>query len=943
MRRTKVLIFIFIILWFTAVGPFKYDETNQIKFLQERKKEMLCWNDTSVLSRKVMSHGKSISIYDFFQVSSAKILPQWPIKKYNVNKVTNIMLTVLSCEFSDISYYINEYMENHVGECKKSIVESVENTQNNTGPDLKEFSACIYIVFERLKLLPTYISQMILTLIDFMKYRINSEYSEQNILKMLLSWYLGLKNVGMDVKNVGQNEIENYIEIHMVIGLQMKNAIKEFQIQNCRHHKEQISFSVSLLHLKHETLWSNVNTKLSTYFVNENVDGENGLINNLYILEGVKNTNVLNDVIKHARLLQIIKKNLNTKVKWNNEDLSPEEIFNKYITHSTNIQTVLMYEQSMLDLMTELVYGKALGELEPILNDNYNAQMTLMFSKYSEIINNVVLNSDSSQTLPLVFVNNMKIFAHELSTVAQYLKSPKTFAEANNHFHRIRLAAKIITLPEMSWDMRATALTEDNEPNANGNNESAATYDLRRFLDEFILEHINNTYLSRTVIDTLRDSSHAVMAGMFDNAFDHNQTTIIGRENKNEKYCSAVGIASRTSFSAYLEFSMAKEKLIKSGVTGSMQHKEKFVELFRTFNEAVLKLKTCVVNLLLAAYEDEQFFDGDNRLRKIFLTFMYNKENVNFFDDESQFILLDDEGISNVLNFLYVFQSQIKTYLHLVCANTLSPIIRDFSDEVRLFLTEKNRALNDYIRRVYGPLVKDISDTGITPKDFEPFHATLPTETDPNNDDIIISQCINVVKSYNEFVSNNSDVFHGSKIRFYWKETEISVKDLKNTFNDRTFNLQDVIEYQLLTINWIISSVFSLFINILDRLIDSKLKRKNIQPDCFIRQCNYFFPLLDKHLMYKRTTFIFKSFNKIILYDGYERDYLENFKRIIKLELKYFGIVLTSLPSGLLRDVLKNVSNVSKNVTVLEDSKFSSLLELVGLKQILTESPYSYT
>lgn len=308
-------------------------------------------------------------------VKSARNLNKWPINQSNVHNVFILMDTVLSCEYSELSYSFIQYTETNLLECKQRF----ELTKLSSTV-FDRYKTCTKNVFEELRSMLVHISNMIFTLVEFTKYKMYIVFSKQDIMKILLTWYLQLKRykscthfpplieeeakynnegkevniplyVNSEIEKRDVIRIENVIETMIVVGSQIKIALKEFITQSCRSRPEFNEFSKYVSDQIQNKDFSEILDIIRQvpYYLKTCVCSDKfGLNGSLY-----------DNNLRLKYFLKIIKLNKNITVEWNKEEWIPiETIYNNHVEHTKSLQTILKYDKFVIGLMTKLVYAK---------------------------------------------------------------------------------------------------------------------------------------------------------------------------------------------------------------------------------------------------------------------------------------------------------------------------------------------------------------------------------------------------------------------------------------------------------------------------------------------------------------------------------------------------------------------------------------------------------
>lgn len=421
------------------------------------------------------------------------------------------------------------------------------------------------------------------------------------------------------------------------------------------------------------------------------------------------------------------------------------------------------------------------------------------------------------------------------------------------------------------------------------------------------------------------------MAGILDHKFD-SANVITEWEHKSKDAVVESICYSVKDLRERVELSYAAFINLKGTCFSNVAKKDDIYKDNSLYSTSEVNLKKHLIKMLLATFKDKQFVDYAYRLRKLLLTFFFNQENVTLFFDN---LYCSEENVSNLINFHYNFLQQITEYCLFMCDTPPTSVSYDLSGDATSYITKNNAKLENYMQSMYQPLVMILNnmDEPLTGTNIRPTQTRFDDEFD-----------FDVVKMCELFISQNLKNFHGPRINFYWKRNGMSIERIKNEYTLNPFNLHNVIEFQLLTVKWVISYALYVFIKVLNGSIFYSYNHKNIEPSCFDQQLNYLTPLFnEKSNLFISILVIFESFHNFIHVPEYDTDMVPNLKKVIINQLNSFGVVLETLPLWSGKDICEEVKNVCDNVTALKNSNFSNLMKSVGMNKILIDIPTFYS
>lgn len=911
----------FLTLCFRLVHLSEFDEKKQISFLQDRIKDMKCWTDADVLSRTVLIDYKPTSINDLFQVSNASYLSTWPITERNVNEVSRLMKTVMACEYVNNFYslllFLEKYLDNCLGLSKN---ESSDNNISNeakktTNHDFADYRKCVEKYYLVVLKLPGSIMNMMCTLMSFEKNRNNFVSGKQDFLKMLVSWYQNLNQYssiefpkasrGIDysdtARQIDREKVSKITDNIQSIVIQMKIDIKDFCFQHCQQQNDFITF------VSTTTILVNViNDRNNIVSYLEKVPRTLSKYMSLQCINDKSNHYIPHDSL-HSTLLEILNKNTNIQMQWKvGEWLTFPQIYDKYIKTSLITQDILRYENAMLSVMTGLVYGKLANELKSLLMSveyvqNMNNKLTYISDMFDAFLTNI-----QSRSLPMIFFCNMLELSYQMHSIILYARS-------NLKQSKIMLG-RLLKSNKIDYDISNSG--------SNIVQKSFFTGNLVDFLNNFVFEHINSSYLNQSIVNLIGDKAYVTMTQPFEYAVDFKNI-----------YPNWVPKLEQSDETCQTNIPLVKNKLnivLKSAVkyytavmkyTDSIENDKIVEKHLNSVRRDVFAFKKAVINLFLYADYD----DVHGHLRKLLLTVILNVENVRLFGRKTEW-LVNSERLESLFSFHSNCESLITKYHLIVCRKPTgehdesSSMMKDnqsLSPSLVVAFTKPMTGLKLYVKTFYANFNK------------QDVHHVL------HNAPAGLGLHFNFVKRHRDLVLSTLNAFDGRLIKFIWNGQRTSFFDVISELEYRAFEIQGLVEYQYMTVKWIVCSLLSAVLNILNGIVMYGLDISTV-PNLsnFITIMYYLQNLPYRHFTPRAVTVVFQEFSNILSGGGTE-DSKRNLRTFVMHELMMFGVVFTTLPNTTGDHISEYLDQLCKNVDLLRERNFENLFETIGFKEVL--------
>ncbi|VVC34154.1 Hypothetical protein CINCED_3A005624 [Cinara cedri] len=940
------------------LGSVCCDEVhNQILLLQEFSESMSCWKNVDVLSRKVLFNNIITSINELLRVPlSTKQLKKELITRSNAYELSNLMNTVLNCEYTELNSVFVKQINDYLKICKPedSYNIPIKDRKNNfikTPELLEKYRSCTEKAYRALQSFTNNISEMLLTLTGILKNMdINYVSDKQNYIQILMNWYLhlysfvniefpkgfesqsGIKIAGESIKYNSNKMfvfLENYVDTMKIIGIQTEIALKEYYLKNCPHSINTYNTDKSNTI---PTFLETVQTNIAPFVYHPFV--KTGNVFNMY-----------SD--KHITLLQTIKYNNIFVASWENdvESLAVEDILNNYVKPTKDIRVLLKYELLILDLMENIVYARVLCDLENIIK--YQTDETIN-SRYEHLQNTFknYLSKLQSSYYPSIFVKNMIQFGFLLKEVIFHL----TQTNFSKNEYGIKMLEQIKFFTWIRFPQNVVWY------NNISNTEKKPLYveikSLADFLNLFVIDRINDTYLNRGIMNLLCGKSCIIIPERFEYAVDYKIMFFKWETELNSKCETCTLLNSLKPYTnSVIESSnnlqITLKNVQKSLIDGHKIEKsldrnleEKVQNNISDFKKSVINLKVTLIEFFLEGYE---YFisdrDIENTFRKMLFTYIFNVETVVLFEDGFELpsdVMSLDSSIHNLKSFHSILLSYLELYYLLLCENRFA------EKGVELPLPTASRKASIDFRE--NNVMIDILNRTFVSENKSTLLIAKNLESD-------ISRCFNVIKLCQNFISSTDSKFDGHHIRLSWYGKPKTVGEVNTELFENIFDLQDIVEYQLLIVRWIMCSLISRLLKILNHikpllaLLNDYDERKTLITK-FLENLHYVDDLLRVNSINSRSFSYGVDIIKEIIQNNHMEYKIENIISFFVEDLTLYGI-LQKTPSLLSEDlsadlILKLVMYTSSDIDHLRSSDFPKIISVLGLNEILSGSQKSF-
>lgn len=865
--------------------------------------------DEDVLSRKVFIDDNEISISDFFTLSKDVDINTLEINwLQDVHKISHLLNIVISCEFSDIIFFIVKFIEVHLKTCR-----------------WYEKMSCI-VKLINLILIPTdkYISQMISTLVKLLEYSRAVLSSKQNILKILLSWSLYLDdhfienikfltNFHTDENKYFYNNL-NSIEI---IIFQIQTHLELFVIENCRSLENYKTFKefihVNMINHLEGLEFDNYNNSLTyklltNYYIKiqlltkiESRIQPNKypfFVTNIICVSGVPKifTKIMPYI--NLKLIQIVgfgkKKSLFELCKIYCYTPFP-------IDYKTNIEVLLKNEKLLIEIITKLIISLTLDSLQHIMNDNYYNDTDTCSCK--DLLNtlNKFITEITNDGQSLYLINNMVILQNKLWFICNLRK---TFNEINK--------SKIYEIVDELNKFNINDAMSINIPNG-------------KLREECILKSLLSSLSSNLIYIAV----HPSLSNLFWERIGFVSFSQISKyivdfrrldtyNKNNQVLCDKTKEISTTLISIKIRLEKCLKLVVNHDASRSVVNilTSKKKKQFRCLSKYIkhwMNIKRIITDVIV----NQKYEDSNVSLEKILLIIIYNMDNIDLFDMQPDKIINNKRSL---INFQHEVNNLMELYSRVMCP--LEDYQSNFTYGIRH--DEKSKFSFKNILRVH--------------------HSE-------ERDDLLKSPELKLLYSYiifftyysgfmevliNDNIINNFSL----NIKMYWNGDEKTIDEIYYNYKMHTFQIQDGYDYMIFLVKWIIAVVYSKILDVLNSIIICKCKPED---DILIL-------LTDKLLFFRQLDlikFVARPVEDIIVMfidviDSFDNQNVEILKEYqIKLinELKYLGISQNSLSEMLTTnrshiDSILEVSNVILYLKSIYENykqlKYSNILDEVG-------------
>lgn len=809
-------------------------------------------NNSDILSRKVFIDGNEISVNDVFQLfNTAGMEINWLINEENVYSISYMLNTVMSCEFSDITYFFVKLIDllfKHCWSMEKSNLQKLINCFKHINKYLFQS------IFE-------YIHQMILTLVKLVKYAKTIISSKLDILKNLLSWDLHIENVFENISVVETFEtIENRFDYMEIINYQMQKHLERFSIKNCQPLEKYKNFQVDIdstlkitrsaielvsyddMYIYKIIVDKYDRIKLLTYIILHSQQ------DNIPIF--VKNFKCVPEILTHIMPYINLRK---IQVMWNGRTHSLFHVFNIYcnkLTKKNNIEDLLKYEKIFIEILTKIIIDLTLAKLENIIMNNYRIlykkePCKALLNKLNSFTTKIISDGQS-----LYLANNMLILQNKLNIICTHYMKPFN-EESTFKINKIINELKGFQIENfisiiISNDLSTGSILKNLLLSLSSTLIFIAIHPIISNLFWEKMSFVSSSNISNFVVDYANlETKNKNNQYLCDKAAEISKKLNVIKNNI--ELCDK-HVAARYNYYSIGKTNIQNDKLVDS--------------CFKTFNEHWKKLKHFINDVV---QKNEQ--DDNVKLNTILLIIIYNMDNVELFNFNVQ-QSINNQGIKNLIKFHHDINILMDVYTHITCPrhDFKLNIFPKFMGKINLSISNSKPKLNN-----------DLSIRLINAyKNFFSFFR-----------DFVIQ-----VMSYEEQIEK-----YNLNIKMYWNGAEKTVFDIYSDYKMNTIEIQDSYDYMNFTIKWFIAVVYSNILYILKKIISGKYQPATNELDELLKQSlNCYMQLTLVKFVPRPVQDIIEMFmDVIVLFDNENVDMLIDYETKLNNELDYLGIIPNSL------------------------------------------------
>ncbi|VVC34151.1 Hypothetical protein CINCED_3A022620 [Cinara cedri] len=921
MRGFNIILIVMINLQFTILVFARLEKYQQSKKLLKIISKTPCWSqNTQILWKKVIIQGKKIAINDILKEGD------WQITEQNVCEVSNLLSTVLSCEYAElnlnyIAVYLNTYLRNY--EAKGSEDKNVYTLLYRIRI-LKESS-------NSLELLKSSVSEMISTLVSYIGNVENHCVSTKHeYLLMLLNWYLHLNQfVNMfstiietnkdtisrllthyteqdayncdKVKEDELNKVlKDYVHNLIVIGFQVESNFKAYHAKTCAR-----KFDLIRLPELNPMYLSTQYEKLKQKYL-------------MYISTITSTSNGVLDVHKkHGMLVHGIQNNTNIIIKWDHDEyLSLMDIYEQYIKNCNNLVNLLKYEKLILNIMIDLVQSKVVSELEYLFKNkqtNLCKSITSALNTFMKLLNN----------FPRLFIDNMTKMIFRINTIISYIAMEDTEKNVEELLNKMKSEIRIDFPYDKIWRIPKSEIEIKT---------------LFGFLYQVISNLGKYTYLNSEILNILCGKSYIFISNWSEYAVDY-KILYHFRNNRisfDSDKCSALYNTTalahnvlQVSMDGFTQKTIVKERKVSEENIFSF-------DVLGDFNKKTLKLKEQFIHFYALKCENNNITYGDSDyclLKKLF-ALIYNMANSKLYSDVFQKSCVE-ENVQYLISFYSDLAWLLEKYYFLLCDNKS---IHTFDG----ILQKESGEMNIGHDIVIEDLLKITNIFYNTPAQQKTNYEN-PTDSYYSVDGktLFVEHSFGVLIRYKEFITHNAERFRGENIKFYSNGTQKSIIGFETESTESILEIHDIVEFQYITVKWIICVFVFDLILILEVFQENSSIDFDVEP--FFSELEPISDLPDHFINFRFLRHSIPVIKEILL-NNLDKSSIDSVIKFLTGELENFDVVIPSLSKNYKyeADVELLLNKITTDVKMAHSSGFQFMIGFLGLGDLFKGKQKSY-
>lgn len=839
----------------------KKSYTNGIKNVEKELGQLLrqLQKNQNVITRKVFIDDQEISIVDYFK--SPYLNKSFTGNYvYELSHLTNI---VLSCEYSDITYYYIKLIEFSLEPCILKIKQTPLNPPNEK---LRKINKCfnvynpglLYFIREQ-------ITPMILTLAGLVRFTKNVVNKYHDIFRILLSWYTYIDQ-HFNTKNTNESYKERMSRVDsiIIVNFQMKSRLERFMVENCYHPNMLIKFKIQAN--------NNIAGQQDIEDFNEFFEIIAEKLKPLTYLNfyGVKELFVINfSKSNFKKLITLIAKEISfrfIRIEWNGKKRNIRTVFNTFIKNNIDVETILKFEKLLFEIISEIIIGYELKILKQIMKSNNILNKSEKCNSLQDKIN-VFLKRLKNENQSIYLINNLLKINHDLSLLCFFMKS----FEKNKYIIKDTIG-------------RMNRLTNVLISKFIGRTEFGS---FLQSLSEMVICAKLHPIISNSFWEQINSYSSSLVGHYVINYQSlHTKYT---KETVNNLLCFKTSSTLRTleSIGQEMEICIGYDADDNSESNGSC-----FAEFNRQYKDVVVEIANIAVNTF-----PQYFLDWE----KMLLTLIYNMKNIELFDPDRQDSLRQTH-VQYLTTFVDVIKNVLSEYRYIECS--CGALLSSF-DEVGECPVDMPKMNNLRRNNTNGEMSTHINQLQIIPELVEVFKYEHYFSTVSNR----VAQVLDKIK-------------YGTKLKLFWDGTEKTLEDVHYDYKMHPFDIQDGYDYLSFFVKWIITIVYSMLVNIIDEMMISQYEPKGneiIVLETFVEM------FLKSDLSGNRTVlnllpmliFVIRSFN------SQNADDLKNIMNALQDDFEFlnFTTYLVSTKDTVSNRIQMFLSDIKLLTNILFDSK----------------------
>lgn len=779
-----LFIFILTLLPIARLAADKYwnDKHNLAVFFTQLKM------DDGFFLKEVFIKEKNSSISMMFSNSKlSQSITRW--EDPDVYKLSHVLNLVLSCEYSNITYYYIRLIDKWLSQCRIDL-NSIDIShrlpsyllsrikKGALNPCVETFKTIL--LQNILKQIPS----MIYTLANLAKFAKNVIFKNHDILRIFLSWYVYIDQKDkIDYTNEKFEVGAALLDSIMITNFQMKKRLKRFGVKYCRLPVsfEKIDKEVDNIDMKTQSLdlFDTRDTRLDLLTYPSFIDKPDKYI--------IKPDSNFNELINH--LTQEVPNGV-IEVTWPKIKIDMKLVFESYIKTSIDIREIIRYEKILIEVVNDISSLKLIKQINKIIaNDNDSTEKTTeckdQLSYFNELIKG--LGDDPIDVLNLIIKTKS-----QLSVLCIHLESSS--GQITDSVSRE--ITNIISALKSSL-IHVTQILPDG-------------LDYYRFIYIFSKNHVC-AKLHPVVLNSFWEQQslyYSPEMELYGIDYQHLYTSLPSQPVQN-LLCHETSVTLNTMEIMENEMRSCIEKNQINDIENP------YDSCFPHYNINYKKVIRDIAYITLNT-SSPHVFDWE----KMLLTLIYNKKHVKLFNEIEQKQFCSAVVVERLVEFIYTIRSLLleKQYVKCICIE---------SEQNKTYCQDGFWTSENTTYKWRGPKedldINQIENMILTNVLLYEKHFRTITDV------------VEKLRS-DKFIVNS--FFH--HIELFWDGVEKSLEVVYDGFKYFTFDLQDSYDYINVFIKWIISIEYSRIMNHLTLINKEKIEANKNNIDGLLEYVNYF-------------------------------------------------------------------------------------------------------